>query len=228
MALGDLFKSKKEREKDEQRIRRKAFREAENAVDTVRDRVTKLKKERDKAWTEARAYLKDGQKAAAQRSLQACRAAEMMGAKLEMKRWVFEQLLTKLELAKTDQEFTQSMSAINTFVKIDPEAVADVMGEIEDKLGDQVDTDKIWEKMHDKEMEGVESQMSDVIPSVTDMMGQLQDEVAEDITADSPAKSKAKETEAPAPRAKKETEGTLDSQISDARKRIREGLEGEK
>ena len=145
MALGDLFKSKKEREKDDQRKRRKAFREAENAVDTVRDRCTKLKKERDKAWTEARAYLKDGQKAAAQRSLQTCRAAEMMGAKLEMKRWVFEQLLTKLDLAKTDQEFTQSMSAINTVVKIDPEAVADVMGEIEDKLGDQVDTDKIWE-----------------------------------------------------------------------------------
>ncbi len=161
-------------------------------------------------------------------SLQSCRAAEMMGAKLEMKRWVFEQLLTKLELAKTDQEFTQSMSAINTVVKIDPEAVADVMGEIEDKLGDQVDTDKVWEKMYGKEMEGVESQMTDVVPSMSDMMGQLQDEVAEDITADRPAKSKAKDPEAPERRAKKDTEGSLDSQISDARKRIREGLEGEK
>ncbi len=143
MALGDLFKSKKDREKEDQRKRRKAFREAESAVDVVKERVGKFKKERDKAWAEARQYLKDGQKGAAQRCLQTCRAAEMMGAKLEMKRWVFEQLLTKLDLAKTDQEFTASMAAINTVVKIDPEAVADVMGEIEDKLGDQVDTDKI-------------------------------------------------------------------------------------
>jgi hypothetical protein len=228
MALGDLFKSKKERENAEKSKRRKAFREAENAVDTVRDRVTKLKRERDKAWTEARAYLKDGQKAAAQRSLQTCRAAEMMGAKLEMKRWVFEQLLTKLDLAKTDQEFTQSMAAINTVVKIDPEAVADVMGEVEDKLGDQVDTDKIWEKMYGKEMDGVENQMTDLVPSMEDMMGQLQDEVAEDISADRPAKSKAKDSNAPERRSRKETDGSLDSQISDARKRIRDGLEGEK
>jgi len=44
MALGDLFKSKKERERDEAKKRRKAFREAENAVDVVKDRIGKLKK----------------------------------------------------------------------------------------------------------------------------------------------------------------------------------------
>ena len=84
--------------------------------------------------------------------------------------------------------------------------------------------------MYGKEMDGVESQMTDVVPTVEDMMGQLQDEVAEDITADRPAKSKAKDkdTEAPERSARKETDGSLDSQISDARKRIREGLEGEK
>jgi len=228
MALGDLFKSQKDRDREAQRTRRKAFREAENAVDVVKDRVAKLKQERDKAWGEARGYLQDGQKAAAQRSLQTCRAAELMGAKLELKRWVFEQLLTKLELAKTDQEFTHAMAAITTVVQIDPEAVADVMGEIEDKLGDQVDTDKVWEKMYGREMAGVESQMPDAVPSVADLMGQLQDEVAEDISADRPATSKAKEAEAPERRSRKETDGSLDSQISAARKRIRDGLEGEK
>ena len=39
-------------------------------------------------------------------------------SKLEMKRWVFEQLLTKLELAKTDQEFVGALAAINTVVQI--------------------------------------------------------------------------------------------------------------
>ena len=141
----------------------------------------KLKKDRDKSWAEGRQYLKDGQKAAAQRCLQACRASEMLMSKLEMKRWVFEQLLSKLELAKSDQDFSQALGAINTVVKIDPEAVADVLGEVQDKLGEQVDTDKIWEKVYGKEMEGVETQMTDVIPSIEDMEKQLQDEVAADV-----------------------------------------------
>lgn len=181
MGLGDLFKSEKERERDQQKKRRKAFREAENAVDAVKERVAKVKKERDRYWSEARQYLKDGKKAAAQRGLQSCRAAEVMVAKLETKRWVFEQLLVKLELAKTDQEFAKSLEAIDAVVQIDPDTVADVLGAVEDKLGEQADVDKIWERAHTKEMEGVSSKMTDVIPSVEDMEKQLQDEVAAEI-----------------------------------------------
>ena len=178
MGIGDLLKSKQEREREAKSKRRKAFREAENAVDAVKDRVKKLKGERDKGWAEARTYLRDGQKSAAQRSLQTVRASEVMMSKLEMKRWVFEQLLTKLEMAKTDQEFAGALSAINTVVKIDPDAVADVLGEVEDKLGEQVDTDRVWEKMHEKEMEGAATGMADRVPSLDQMMKDLEDEVA--------------------------------------------------
>ncbi|MGC9217454.1 hypothetical protein, partial [Acidithiobacillus sp.] len=90
MALGDLFKSRQEREKESNKARRKAFRQAEGAVDVVKDRIAKVKQDRDKSWAEARRYLKDGQKSASQRCLQTCRAAELMISKLEMKRWVFE------------------------------------------------------------------------------------------------------------------------------------------
>ena len=181
MALGDLFKSHKERDKELAKKRRKAFRDAENAVDTVKDRVRKLKAERDKAWKEARQYLKDGQKSAAQRGLQSVRANEMMMDQLEKKRWVFEQLLTKLELSKTDQDFTVALKAINTVIEIDPEVVADVLGEVQDKLGEQVDIDKIWNKEYDKEMAGVENKMTDTIPTVEDMMKDLEDEVVADV-----------------------------------------------
>jgi hypothetical protein len=165
MAIQDLFKSRKEREHEQKRDRRRAFREAENAIDSVKDRARKLQSERDKKWGDARQYLRDGQKASAQRCLQSCRANE--------------QLLTKLELAKTDQEFALSLQALSTVVKIDPEAVADVLGEVEDKLGEQVDTDKIWEKAHTKEMEGVEGSMAETVPSVEQMFQDLEDEVAE-------------------------------------------------
>jgi len=218
MAFGDLFKSKRDRERDQVKKRRKAFREAENAVDVVKDRIKKLKVDRDKAWGEARQYLKDGQKAAAQRCLQTVRASEVMMGKVEMKRWVFEQLLTKLELAKTDQDFAQALGAINTVVKIDPEAVADVLGEVEDKLGEQVDVDKIWEKMHAKEMEGAETQLADVIPSTEDMMKQLEDEAAEDIGAARPSKAKEKA----------ESEGGVKDQIGEARSRLKKLMEEDK
>lgn len=217
MALGDLFKSKKERERDAAKKRRKAFREAENAVDVVKDRIGKLKKERDKSWAEARAYLKDGQKAAAQRQLQTCRASEMLMSKLEMKRWVFEQLLSKLELAKSDQDFSQALAAINAVVEIDPEQVADVMDEVQDKLGEQVDTDRIWEKVYGKEMEGVETQMTDVVPSMEDMEKQLEDEVAAELGGSRPIK----EAEAG------ETEPNVKEQIGEGRKRLKDLLEGE-
>jgi len=218
MALGDLFKSKRERERDQAKKRRKAFREAERAVDVVKDRIAKLKKDRDKAWEEARRYLKDGQKAAAQRQLQTCRASEMLMSKLEMKRWVFEQLLSKLELAKSDQDFAQALGAINTVVKIDPEAVADVLDEVQDKLGEQVDTDKIWEKMHEKEMEGVETQMTDAIPSIEDMEKQLEDEVAAELGGARPITAKESG----------ETEPSVKQKIGEGRKRLKHLLEGDK
>jgi len=213
-----LFKGEKERAKDRERARRKAFREAESAIDTVKDRIAKLKKDRDKAWIEARNYLKDGQKAASQRSLQTCRASEIMMSKLEIKRWVFEQLLTKLELAKTDQDFAQALKAINTVVHIDPESVTDVLDEVQEKLGEQVDVDKVWEKMHSKEMEGVETQMTDIVPSVEEMEKQLEDEVAADLGASRPLK---------------DSEGGdqgshLKEKIGEGRKRLSELLEEDK
>ena len=217
MGFGDLFKSKKEREKERNRQRRKAFRQAESAVDAVKDRAKKLKKERDKSWLEARQYLKDGQKAAAQRCLQSCRANEMMISKLDQKQWVFEQLLTKLELAKTDQDFSQSLSAINAVIEIDPEQVADVLDEVQDKLGEQVDTDKIWEGVYDKEMEGVAEKMTDVIPSLEDMETQLADEVAAEIGETRPASESAERAE-----------GTIKEQIGEGRRRLKDLLEGDK
>ena len=218
MAISDLFKSRQERDRENVRIRRKAFREAENAADAVKDRVKKLKGERDKAWTSARAYLKDGQKGAAQRCVQTVRASEVMIAKLETKKWVFEQLLTKMDMAKTDQEFSGALSAISAVVKIDPEAVADVLGEVEDKLGDQVDTDKIWEKMHEKEMDGVGNQMADSVPSVDQMFHDLEGEVAAQIVEERPATGKVAHG----------FEGSLREEIGEGRRRLKDLMGGDK
>lgn len=198
MAISDLIKSRKDRERDAAKVRRRAFREAENALDSVKDRTRKLQSERDKHWGQARDYLKAGQKGAAQRSLQSVRGSEILIHKVQQKQWVFEQLLTKMDLAKTDNEFAQSLKAITAVVQIDPEHVDDVMAEIEDKLGEQGATDKIWDRMNSKEMEGVEGALTDSVPTIDSLMADLEDEVADTQADEAPARKVLSESPAAA------------------------------
>ena len=137
---------------------------------------------------------------------------------LEKKRWVFEQLLTKLEMSKTDQEFSGALSAINTVVQIDPEAVADVLDEVQDKLGEQVDIDKIWNKMHDKEMAGVENQMAEEIPSIEDMMQELEDEAVADVRGNKVADTTSESSGG----------SKISEEIGEGRKRLKDLLEDDK
>ena len=181
MAIGDLFKSKAEREKDAARKRRQAFRQAEHSVDAVNDRIKDMKKTRDKAWADALQSKKTGNKTSAQRALLTYRATEQMIVKLEQKKWTFDQLLTKLDLAKTDQEFAGALSALNTVVNIDPETVANVLDEVQDKLGEQVDVDKIWNKVTEKEAQGVMDAEGELVPSMEELEAQLDAEAAVEI-----------------------------------------------
>ncbi|MEI6149798.1 MAG: hypothetical protein WCS01_11915 [bacterium] len=176
-----LFKTKKEREQGERREQRHAFRQAENAIDDVKDRVKTLEKDAKKQWDQAREALKSGQKAAAQRMLISYRAAQVLTTKLEQKRWVFEQYYTKLQAAKSDQQFSDALAAINKVVKIDPERVADVFETSQDLLGEQVDTDRFWAKMYDKETEGASGALEDHIPSLDDLGKQLEAEAGAEV-----------------------------------------------
>jgi hypothetical protein len=180
MAL--LFKSKAERERDERRKHRKAFRDAETAMDAVKDRIKDVKKERDSSWQEARRYLKDGNKSAAQRALQSVRSAEMMIHQLDKKRWVFEQLVTKLEISKTDQDFSKALSEINKVIKADPETVQSILDEVNETFGEQVMVDKTWNHLYEKELEGVETAENEDLPSLDELLKNLEDEVVADVS----------------------------------------------
>jgi len=113
--------------------------------------------------------------------LKSCRTSEMLMTGLETKGWVFDTLVSKLELTSTDQEFTRGLGAIDTLVHIGPDNVAAVLNEVRDKLGEQVDADRMWERVYGKEMEGVDSELTDVVPSVGMSETQLREEVAADL-----------------------------------------------
>ena len=124
----------------------------------------------------------EGKQAAAQRALTAYRAAQVMITKLEQKKWVFKQVLMKLETAGTDAEFAKALGMMNKVTNINVDMVEDVFDEAGDLLAEASDTDKFWAQMYGKEVEGPTGALKDHIPSMEDLEKTLQEEVAGKIT----------------------------------------------
>jgi hypothetical protein len=179
--MSNLFKSKKARERDDRKERRKAFRQAENALDDVKDRQRSLEKEADKQWVAAREATKAGEKEKVRRVLTGYRATQVMLTKVEQKRWVFEQYVNKMEMARNDTEFTEALSKVNAVTNVDPEKTADVFDASNELLGEQADSDRFWERLYEKESGGAASKMEDQLGSMDELTSQLEDEAAIEI-----------------------------------------------
>jgi hypothetical protein len=177
-----FIKTKKEKAREARKDRRRAYRQAENAVQDVKDRIKRMEKDAGAEWQKARDALKEGRQAAAQRALTGYRAAQVLMTKLEQKRWVFEQYLMKMETAGTDAEFATALAAVNKVTDINPETVEDVFDTAGELLGEQQDADRFWSTLYDKEMEGAAGTMQDHIPSMEELNKALEQEVATEIS----------------------------------------------
>lgn len=177
-----FFKTGKEKERAERREKRHALRRAEGAIDEVVERIKRMEKDAEAEWERAREATKEGKQAAAQRALTSYRSAQVLITKLEQKKWVFKQVLMKLETAGTDSEFAKALAAVNKVTNINVEMVEDVFDEAGDLLAEAGDTDKFWSQMYGKEVEGSKDALKDHIPSMEDLEKTLQEEVAGKIT----------------------------------------------
>lgn len=173
-----FFKSGKEKEREERRAKRHALRKAEGAVDEVTERIKKMEKDAEAEWNRAKEATKEGKQAAAQRALTSYRSAQVLITKLEQKKWVFKQVLMKLETAGTDAEFAKALAAVNKVTNINVEMVEDVFDEAGDLLAEAGDTDKFWAQMYGKEVDGSKDALQDHVPSMEDLEKTLQEEVA--------------------------------------------------
>lgn len=173
-----FFRTSKEKERAERREKRHALRKAESAVDEVTERIRKMEKDAEAEWARAREATKEGKQAAAQRALTSYRSAQVLITKLEQKKWVFKQVLMKLETAGTDAEFAKALGMMNKVTNINPDLVQDVFDEAGDLLAEAGDTDKFWAQMYGKETEGATGALQDHIPSMEDLEKTLQEEVA--------------------------------------------------
>ena len=173
-----FFKTKKEKERAERREKRHALRRAEGTIDEVSERIKRMEKDADAEWERAKEATREGKQAAAQRALTSYRAAQVLITKLEQKKWVFKQVLMKLETAGTDAEFAKALGMMNKVTNINPDLVEDVFDEAGDLLAEAGDTDKFWAQMYGKEVEGSTGALQDHIPSMADLEKTLQEEVA--------------------------------------------------
>jgi len=210
-SASDLFKSAKQREQEKARHRRQAFRRAERALDDVNAKLKGLEKRGKDAWSQARDAMKSGEKAAAQRHLTQYRATEVLAAKVDQKRFAFEQSLINLEMAETDGQFADALNVLATVVDIDPEKHDDVLTTVDMKRCEQADVDKLWQKEYERHMEGAEGALHDFVPSIEDLAKQLEDEVAEEVGT--PDKTPG--------------EGELADKIEEGRARVRKLLDEE-
>ena len=221
MALGDLFKSKKQRQREERKKRRRANRQVRTSLDGIHSRVEELKKKRDKDWAEARNYLKDGQKNAAARCLKACRATEILMARLERKAWIWEQKVVNLEASEADVQMAGALQEMNDLMNIDPDAIADTLDDVNDSLAEQGDVDKLMEAEYEKEMDGVMTESSDHLLSLDEMEKMLEDEVAAEIGPIEGTKTRQVAVET-------ETDTDVSDKISEGRKRLKGLMEEDK
>jgi hypothetical protein len=213
MALKDLFKSASEREREEKHKRRRAFRDAERLVDKLSENAETLKKERDKAWKEAREHLAGGNKFAAKSALKEARQCEVLAAKTRTKKSVCRTMLLELDNSQTDKDFQIAFGNLNKVLNIDPGQTEDVMDSVQEKLSDSRDGQKLWEKVSQKQ--GEEDQaLSLEIPSLVDMEKQLNEEVAASIGGKG--------------RAHSESVSNLGDRIGEGRQRLKALLEKDK
>ena len=206
----NIFKSTKERERERQRAMYRASMEVNRAKQNLAGQVDAQRKARDAAWTRARNYLRDGQKQSAQRELNAVRTAEMRIANLEKRLFVYSDKVSALEISKTDQEFAKALSELNSAVNVDAGKVIGTMADVGTSLAEQDAITGVIEGEYAQQMNGLD--MTDSIPSIDEMMSNLEQEVVAEVSGRKAV-------------ANKKTAGGLSEAIGEGRRKLKELME---
>jgi hypothetical protein len=182
MLTGGIFKSRRERELEDKRALREAFRKAERANERLRDDANRLKSERNRAWLDAKSSLSSGDKGGAQRHLQSIQAMEVHIAQIDKRRWSVDRIISKLRMSRADEEVMGAIKRLSDCISIEPERLDGVIAEVALRFEEQRETDRIWESAHASEVAGLEAQ-GEPVPSIETMMKSLEQEVAVDVRA---------------------------------------------
>ena len=151
MSFSDLFKSKKEIEKEKRKAQRAEERKVERAIDNNNDRIGELKKEQKTAWEQARLQLQQGNRPAAERLLMQYKAIGVNIAKFEKQMtWAKNQLNT-IRGAVDTKTTAEALKNLAGQVELSPEDVAEDIAAVDDIGADIKDIGKEMDKAFEKD-----------------------------------------------------------------------------
>ena len=179
--MGWFFKSRKQREREARKDRRRAFREADTCLSQVEQQIHKIQAEADRTWDQAKQAAQSGRAPEKQRHLTAYRRNQGLLARLEQKKWVFQQFRAKMEMCRTDQDFAAALASLNKVTHIDPEQVEDVIEATRDIIGQQEDAEQIWNMEYNTEVGEAQAALQDHVPSMDELEAQLDAEAVSGI-----------------------------------------------
>ena len=171
-----LFESTKDKNKREKKEARQRKRKLKNLLSGTEANIQSLNSDLEGCREEARKFLTAGQKGAAMQSMQAYRNTLSLIQKLRTRKFVIESNKANLEMAQTDQESVSILSDIANALEIDPEEIADKLEDVEDKIDEQEAVDEIFDRVYQQQL-AASGKVSDALPSVEDLMSDLEAEV---------------------------------------------------
>lgn len=190
--LSDLFKSsaqrkleaEKKRLEEERRLKRereKAKRMAEDAIYDAEGRIEKLETDNAKSWNKARELMKSGRKSAARIELCKYRAVQRLVEQFQKKMWVMKFYQTRLESADADSALTEALGEMSSLIKIDPNKTLDVIDDVQGRLDEATEIDRIWDNVFSSETRKDSRRESELLPDVDELMRELEREAAGDV-----------------------------------------------
>ena len=186
MSFSDLFKSKKEIEKEKRKAQRAEERKVERAIDNNNDRIGELKKEQKTAWEQARLQLQQGNRPAAERLLMQYKAIGVNIAKFEKQMtWAKNQLNT-IRGAVDTKTTAEALKNLAGQVELSPEDVAEDIAAVDDIGADIKDIGKEMDKAFEKDQKNVLAEAQADVTSLDDdpLMAALEQEAAVEITGE--------------------------------------------
>ena len=190
--FSDLFKSAAQRklEEEERRIEEKrmimrkkarAKRKAEEAICDAEGRIETLDKDNAKSWEKARGLMKSGRRSAARLELCKYRAIGRLVEQFQKKLWVMKYYQLRLESADTDAALTDAIGEISGLMQIDPSKTLNVLDDVQGKLDEATELDRIWENVFSSETRKDSHRDSELLPDVDELMTELEKEAAREV-----------------------------------------------
>ncbi len=180
MVLGNIFKSQKDRDREEKRKILRATNQLQRGIDQLNRKAQSFAAEIDKARKLGKKYAAEGKKDLARNVSVKIRSYRIGIAKLEMKAAVMDKRKLQADMAGTQKEFTEAIGQLNKLIKVDPDAFMDVVEGEAERAQDQSEIDAMWEQLFTEDMADAEF-AGGPIESVDDILSDLEAEVSEEI-----------------------------------------------